>query len=58
MFGHGGYSALLYLFSAIALFLIMGLIVYFATKRAARKVVKAELERMRKEEGRQDTAIE
>lgn len=58
MFGQGGYSVLLYLFSAIALFLIMGLIVYFATKRAARKVVKAELERMRKEEGKQDPATE
>ncbi len=56
MFGQGGYSALLYLFSAIALFLIMGLIVYFATKRASRKVVNAELERMRKEEGKQDPA--
>lgn len=47
LFGQSGpeyLSTILYLLSAVALFLILGFVVYYATKRAARKVVEAEME--------------
>ena len=51
LFGQSGidyYAIFLYLFSVLGLFLAIGLILYFTTKRTARRLVQEEFQKLEK----------